>query len=141
MVTRVFICPQINVRKICSSIPPLQRPGKDPKEQTSYHPISLLSIVNKIFEELLLRRINTDLKPDDWMPPHQFGFRNQHSTQQQTHRIIHTVHQALEDKQYCTVNILRRRPSLRQGLACRTPLQDQKGVPYSILQIARVISI
>jgi retron-type reverse transcriptase len=40
------------------------------------------------------------LKPDDWMPPHQFGFRNQHSTVQLTHRIIHTIHQALEDKQY-----------------------------------------
>jgi hypothetical protein len=65
-----------------------------------YHPISLLFTVNKIFEKLLLRRLNTDLKPNDWMPPHKFGFRNQHSTVQQTHRIIHTIHQALEDKQY-----------------------------------------
>jgi hypothetical protein len=80
----------------------IPKPGKDPKELTSYCPISLLSTVNNIFEKLLLRRINTDLKPDDWMPPHQFGFRNQNSTVQQTHRIIHTIHQALEDKQYCT---------------------------------------
>jgi hypothetical protein len=80
----------------------IPKPGKDLKELTSYRPISLLSIVNKIFEKLLLRRISTDLKPDDWMPPHQFGFRNQHSTVQQTHRIIHTTHQALEAKQYCT---------------------------------------
>jgi hypothetical protein len=36
------------------------------------------------------------------MPPHQFGFRNQHSTAQQIQRIIHSIHQALEDKQYCT---------------------------------------
>jgi hypothetical protein len=80
----------------------ISKSGKDSKELTSYHPISLLSTVNKIFEMLLLWRINTDLKPDDWMPPHQFGFRNQHSTVQQTHRIIHAIHQALEDKQYCT---------------------------------------
>jgi hypothetical protein len=36
------------------------------------------------------------------MPPHEFGFRNQHSTVQQTHRIIHNIHQVLEDKQDCT---------------------------------------
>jgi hypothetical protein len=76
--------------------------GKDPKELSSYHPISLLFTVNKIFEKLLLWRLNMDLKPDDWMPPHKFGFRNQHSTVQQTHRTIHTIHQALEDKLYCT---------------------------------------
>jgi hypothetical protein len=80
----------------------IPKPGKDPMELTSYCPIGLVSTVNKIFQKFLLRRINMDLKPDDWMTPHQFGFRNQHSTVQQTHRIIHTIHQALEDKQYCT---------------------------------------
>ncbi|PNF38784.1 RNA-directed DNA polymerase from mobile element jockey [Cryptotermes secundus] len=80
----------------------IPKPGKDPKELSSYRPISLLSIINKLFEKLLLRRLNMDLKPDEWMPPHQFGFRNHHSTIQQTHRIIHKINQALEDKQYCT---------------------------------------
>jgi hypothetical protein len=79
----------------------IPKPGKAPKELSSYSPVSLLAIVNKIFEELVLRRLSMDLKPDDWMPPYQFRFRNQHSTVQQTHRIIRTVHQALEDKQYC----------------------------------------
>jgi hypothetical protein len=78
------------------------KPGKDPKELTSYCSTSLLSKVDKIFEKLLLQRINMDVKPDDRMPPHQFGFRNQHFTVQQTCRIIHTIHQALEDKEYCT---------------------------------------
>jgi hypothetical protein len=72
----------------------IPKPGKDPKELTSYPPITLLPTVNKIFQKLLLWRINTDLKPDDWMPPHQFGFRNQHSTLQQTHRI--NLHSTLQ---------------------------------------------
>jgi hypothetical protein len=54
----------------------IPKPGKDPKELSPYRPINLLFTANKIFEKLLLRRLNTDLKPDDWMPPHQFGFRN-----------------------------------------------------------------
>jgi hypothetical protein len=69
----------------------IPKPGKDPREVSSYCPISLLSIVNKLFEKLILRRLNADLKPDEWMPSHQFGFWNHHSTIQQTHRIIHTI--------------------------------------------------
>jgi hypothetical protein len=34
----------------------MPKSGKDPKELSSYRPLSLLSIVNKIFEKLLLRR-------------------------------------------------------------------------------------
>jgi hypothetical protein len=111
----------------------IPKPGKDSKEQSLYRPVSLLSIANKIFEKLLLWRLNTDQKLDECMPAHQFGLWNQHSTVQQTHRLIHTINQALEDKQYLHINILRRKPSLRQGLACWTPIQSQKGVPYSIL--------
>jgi hypothetical protein len=35
----------------------IQKPGKPPNEKTSYRPISLLPIVSKIFEKLLLRRL------------------------------------------------------------------------------------
>jgi hypothetical protein len=33
------------------------RPGKSPNELTSYRPISLLPIVLKVFEKLLLKRL------------------------------------------------------------------------------------
>jgi hypothetical protein len=79
----------------------LPKPDKNPREVSSYRSLSLLSIVNKLSEKLILRRLNADLKPEEWMPSHQFGFTNRHSTIQQTHRIIHTINQVLQAKQYC----------------------------------------
>jgi hypothetical protein len=41
---------------------------------------------------------------------------------QQAYRVIHTIHQGLEDRQYCTSVFL----DVSQGLACRTPIQGKK---------------
>jgi hypothetical protein len=75
----------------------IAKPGKDPTEITSYCPISLISLLSKVFENLILRRINKDLWPDDWIPHHQFGFRQGHSAIQQVHRITNVINKALED--------------------------------------------
>jgi hypothetical protein len=72
--------------------------GKDPKEVKSYRPISLLPIITKLLEKLILRRIDPDFTSSD----HQFGFRPAHSTTQQCHRITHTILKALNNKEYCT---------------------------------------
>jgi hypothetical protein len=63
-----------------SQIITIVKPGKDPTEVASYRPISLLSVLSKVFEKLILRRINKDFRPDEWIPHHQFGFRQGHST-------------------------------------------------------------
>jgi hypothetical protein len=39
-------------------------------------------------------------------PNHQFGFRQRHSTIQQTHRIVQQINKALERKQYCSAAFL-----------------------------------
>lgn len=80
----------------------IQKPGKNPNNVSSYRPISLLSIIAKLLERLLLQRINTDPSTETWIPSHQFGFRESHSTVQQTHRISHEISKALESKKYCT---------------------------------------
>jgi hypothetical protein len=36
------------------------------------------------------------------IPNHQFGFRQRHSTIEQTHRIVQRIDEALENKQYCS---------------------------------------
>jgi hypothetical protein len=58
----------------------ISKPGKPPYEPTSYRPISLLPITSKLFERLLLKRINDEHDPSTLLLSHQFGFRECHST-------------------------------------------------------------
>jgi hypothetical protein len=60
-----------------------------------------LPIISKVLEKLVLKRINKDKNPHNWIPHHQFGFRQAHSTVQQCHRITDTINKALENQQYC----------------------------------------
>ena len=84
----------------------IPKPGKNHTDVTSYRPISLLPIISKLLEKLILNRINHDANPNDWIPNHQFGFRQAHSTVQQCHRIANIINQAMENKQYCTAAFL-----------------------------------
>jgi hypothetical protein len=80
----------------------IHKTGKDPTKVKSYRPISLLPIIAKLLEKLLIQRINNNPNTVEWIPRHQFGFREQHLTVQQTHRVVYTMNQALENKEYCT---------------------------------------
>ena len=84
----------------------LPKPGKNPVDVTSYRPISLLPTISKILEKLILKRINKELNPKDWIPNHQFGFRQAHSTIQQCHHVADTINKALENRQFCTAAFL-----------------------------------
>ena len=63
------------------------KPGKPPNEVSSYRPISLLPIMSKLFEKLVLKRLTPILDVKHIIPLHQFGFRQQHSTINQVRRI------------------------------------------------------
>jgi hypothetical protein len=59
---------------------------KPPTEVTSCRPISLLPIMATVSERLLLSRTAEAVPLNKLIPPHQFGFRENHSTAQQCHR-------------------------------------------------------
>jgi len=80
----------------------IPKPGKNPTDVTSYRPISLLPVISKILEKLLLKRIYNDTHFQEWIPLHQFGFRKAHSTIQQCHRLTDIINKALDDQQYCS---------------------------------------
>jgi hypothetical protein len=56
-------------------------------ELTSCLPISLLPIVSKVFEKLLLKRLSTVVESNN----HKFIFRQRHSSMEQTHRIVRRI--------------------------------------------------
>jgi hypothetical protein len=82
------------------------KPGKPRSELTSYRPISLLPIVSKVFEKILLKRLLPVVENNRLILNHQFGFRQKHSTIEQTHRIVQRINEALENKQYCSAAFL-----------------------------------
>lgn len=68
----------------------IPKPGKLPNDK-KYRPISLLPIISKLFEKLLLKRLKPIIEERKLIPTHQFGFREKHSTIERVHRITKVI--------------------------------------------------
>ncbi|BET02093.1 Hypothetical protein NTJ_14912 [Nesidiocoris tenuis] len=77
----------------------IPKPQKNPRDPTSYRPISLLPLLAKIFEKLVIPKLFSFLAPS--IPEFQFGFRPMHSCQQQIHRVVEEILDSYERKQVC----------------------------------------
>ncbi|GJQ67064.1 hypothetical protein Trydic_g8020 [Trypoxylus dichotomus] len=75
----------------------LKTPDKPAEQFGFYRPISLVPVMSKLFDKLLLKR----LKPLINIPDYKFGFRNRHSTIKQVHRVTALIKNAFEEKKYC----------------------------------------
>lgn len=84
----------------------IPKPGKQQELVTSYRPISLLPTLSKIIEKLLLSRLKLIIQDKNLIPDHQFGFRAEHATIEQVHRVVKTIRTAFENKQYCSAAYL-----------------------------------
>lgn len=73
----------------------LIRKGDKPLEEpTSYRPICLLDDLGKLFERLLVRRLQQELEANGGLAENQFGFRKGLSTTNALERIIEKITQA-----------------------------------------------
>ena len=62
--------------------------------------------MSKLFERLLLKRLQVDTNINKLIPSHQFSYRAKHSTMQQCQRIVHEMLKCLEEKKLCTAAFL-----------------------------------
>lgn len=89
-----------------SQIIMILKPGKEETVASSYRPISLLSSLSKLFEKMLLQKLHPVLEDNKLIPEHQFGFRQQHSSIEQVHRVVNEIKLALDGKNYCSAVFL-----------------------------------
>lgn len=75
------------------------KPEKIKENPTNYRPISLLPLLSKIFERLLLPELLQYLS--HLIPDSQFGFRQSHSCPQQLHRVVDSILDTYEKKEVC----------------------------------------
>lgn len=84
----------------------IPKPNKPMEKVDSYRPISLLSVVSKLFERAYLKRLLPILEERKIIPNHQFGFRASHSTIEQVHRVVSLIERTLENKEVCSMIFL-----------------------------------
>jgi hypothetical protein len=79
----------------------IHKKGKPTDKPESYRPIALLPVMGKLFEKLLLTKIEPLIKDKQLIPDYQFGFRRKHATLEQVHSVVNKASAALEEKRYC----------------------------------------
>ena len=84
----------------------INKPGKQPELVTSYRPISLLPILSKLYEIIILEKLTLIVESKNLIPTHQFGFRKKHGTIEQVNRVVSKIRRALEDKSICNAVFL-----------------------------------
>ncbi|GBL74229.1 Putative protein in type-1 retrotransposable element R1DM [Araneus ventricosus] len=77
--------------------------GKEADKIKSYRPVTLLPIIGKVLERILLRRLNHTLKKKSLLYHNQFDFREGRSTDDAIHQLVENIHDAENKKLHTMV--------------------------------------
>ena len=66
----------------------------------NYRPVSLLSVLSKVFERIMYNRLISILENNKILFKNQFGFRKQHSTYMALMVLLEKIHKALENGEF-----------------------------------------
>ncbi len=78
--------------KIAKIIPIFKKGSRE--EATCYRPISLLSVINKIFERIIYHRLNEHFRTNDLFYEKQYGFRSGRSTMHALSEVVQYIREA-----------------------------------------------
>lgn len=74
------------------------KPNKNPLHPENHRPISLLNTFSKLTERIILTRLTEDIEDRNIIPNIQYGFRPNHSTEQQALRLTEIIFDTLTTK-------------------------------------------
>jgi len=77
---------------------PIYKKGNT-KDMNNYRPISLLSVLSKVFEKVINKQL-TDIVENGFIDDNQFGFRKAHSTEDALLKFADTVQKELSNKKH-----------------------------------------
>jgi ribonuclease HI len=77
--------------------------GKDRRDAKSYRPISLISIMGKVLEKLLINRLMFSLNKRNKLSSNQYGFTPQKSTEDLLIEIKQEIEETFEAKEFCLI--------------------------------------
>lgn len=82
----------------------LLRKGNKPLDDpSSFRPICLMDIEGKLYEHLLLDRLNVELERTGGLSSNQFGFRKGRQTIDAVNEVLRAARQALAEREFCVV--------------------------------------
>lgn len=77
----------------------IRKPGKsDYSDVNSFRPISVLPAISKLFEKVLLNRLQQLASIGNWIHPNQHGFQPQRSTESALHSLVSEIENGFEKK-------------------------------------------
>lgn len=89
-----------------ATVLPFSKPNKDKKLPTNYRPISLLSTLSKVFEQVILNRLVPHHEQNKTLPDEQFGFRKRHSTTHQLTRVAEFIARKFNEYRYVAAALI-----------------------------------
>ena len=80
-----------------AKVTPIFKKG-DPSSVNNYRPISVLSIINKIFEKILYSRLVNYIEKFNLLYKYQYGFRKNHSTEHALTEIVDQIRFSIDNR-------------------------------------------